>query len=140
MEQDAIAMKEKIFEYVKRKYGAEPDYPFISGRTPIAYPVLRHKDNRKIIALFMDVQGDKLDLEGENRVDILNVKMSDPLLADILIQQAGYFHGYHINRGSWISILLDGTVPFEDICRWIDESYVVTASKQKKQKIRPPKE
>ena len=28
----------------------------------------------------------------------------------------------------------------EEICRWIDESYAVTASKEKKQKIRPPKE
>lgn len=46
----------------------------------------------------------------------------------------------HISRGNWISILLDGTVSFEDICKWIDESYVVTASKQKKQKLRPPKE
>lgn len=133
-------MREKIFEYVKKKYGTEPDYPFISGRTPIAYPVLRHEDNRKIFALFMDVPMDKLGLDGTERVDIINVKMGDPLLADMLSQQTGYFHGYHISRGNWISILLDGTVPFEDICRWIDESYVVTASKQKKQKMRPPKE
>ena len=133
-------MREKIFEYVKKKYGTEPDYPFISGRTPIAYPVLRHEDNRKIFALFMDVSMDKLGLDGTERVDIINVKMGDPLLADVLSQQTGYFHGYHISRGNWISILLDGTVPFEDICRWIDESYVVTASKQKRQKYRPPKE
>ena len=133
-------MREKIFEYVKKKYGTEPDYPFISGRTPIAYPVLRHEDNRKIFALFMDVSMDKLGLDGTERVDIINVKMGDPLLADMLSQQTGYFHGYHISRGNWISILLDGTIPFEDICQWIDESYVVTASKQKKQKMRPPKE
>lgn len=133
-------MRENIFEYVKKKYGAEPDYPFKSGRTPIAYPVLRHEDNRKIFALFMDVSMDKLGLDGTERVDIINVKMGDPLLADMLSQQTGYFHGYHISRGNWISILLDGTVPFEDVCRWIDESYVVTASKQKKQKMRPPKE
>lgn len=133
-------MREEIFKYVKKKYGAEPDYPFKSGRTPIAYPVLRHEDNRKIFALFMDVPMDKLGLDGIERVDIINVKMGDPLLADMLSQQTGYFHGYHISRGNWISILLDGTVPVENICRWIDESYVVTASKQKKQKMRPPKE
>lgn len=131
---------EKIFEYVKKKYGAEPDYPFKSGRTPIAYPVLRHEDNRKIFALFMDAPMDKLGLDGIERIDIINVKMGDPLLADMLSQQTGYFHGYHISRGNWISILLDGTVPFEDICRWIDESYVVTSSKQKKLKMRLPKE
>ncbi len=83
---------------------------------------------------------DKLGLDGTERVDIINVKMGDPLLADMLSQQTGYFHGYHISRGNWISILLDGTVPFEDICRWIDESFLVTASKQKKQKMRQPKE
>ena len=133
-------MRKDIFEYVKKKYNIGPDYPFKSSRTPIAYPVLRHEDNRKIFALFMDVPKSKLGLEGENRVDVVNVKLGDPLLADMLSQQAGYFHGYHISRGSWISILLDGTVPFEDICRWIDESYVVTASNQKKGKLRPPKD
>ncbi len=133
-------MREEIFKYVKKKYGAKPDYPFKSGGTPIAYPVLRHEDNRKIFALFMDVSMDKLGLDGMERVDIINVKMGDPLLADMLSQQTGYFHGYHISRGNWISFLLDGTVPFEDICRWIDESYVVTASKQKRQQYRPPKE
>ncbi|WP_317302612.1 MmcQ/YjbR family DNA-binding protein [Acidaminococcus timonensis] len=133
-------MREKIFEYVKKKYGTEPDYPFRLGRTPITYPVLRHEDNRKIFALFMDVPMDKLGLDGTERVDIINVKIGDPFLADMLSQQTGYYHGYHISRGNWISIRLDGTVPFEDICRWIDESYVVTASKQKRQKMRPPKE
>ncbi len=59
---------------------------------------------------------------------------------DVVTRQDGYFKGYHFNRGNWISILLDGTVPFEDICRWIDESFLVTASKQRKQEYRPPKE
>ena len=51
-----------------------------------------------------------------------------------------FFKGYHISKGNWVSILLDGTVAFDEICNLLDESYVTTASKQKKQKIRPPKE
>ena len=130
-------MREEIFKYVKKKYGTEPDYPLPTAQ---GFPVLRHEDNRKWFAIIMDVPREKLGLEGAERVDVLNVKMGDSMLADILTQQTGYFRGYHISRGNWISILLDGTVPFGDICKWIDESYVVTASKQKKQKIRPPKE
>jgi len=130
-------MREEIFKYAKKKYGIEPDYPLPTAQD---FPVLRHEDNRKWFAIIMDVLREKLGLEGAERVDVLNVKMGDSMLVDILTQQTGYFHGYHISRGNWISILLDGTVPFEDICKWIDESYVVTASKQKKQKIRPPKE
>lgn len=130
-------MREDIFKYVKKKYGVEPDYPLPTAQ---GFPVMRHEDNRKWFAIIMDVPREKLGLVGTERVDVINVKLGDPLLADILSQQPGFFHGYHISRGSWISILLDGTVPFDDICRWIDGSYIVTASKQKRHKIRPPKE
>ena len=88
----------------------------------------------------MDVSREKLGLEGAEQVDIINVKLGDPMLADMLVRQPGYFYGYHISRSSWISILLDGTVSLEEIFQWIDESYAVTASRQKKQKVRPPKE
>ena len=132
-----ISLRNCIFKYAKKKYKSEPEYPWMKF---LNYAVLRHSDNNKWYGLIMDVPRVKLGLEGDSFVDILNVKMSDPLLADMLVQNDGYMRGYHSSRGNWISILLDGTVPFEDICRWIDESYAVTASKQKKQKIRPPKE
>ena len=88
----------------------------------------------------MNVRRNKLGLDGEEKVDILNVKLSDPLLVDMLVRQAGYLRGYHISRGNWVSILLDGTVLFDDICGWLNESFMTTASKQKKQKVRPLKE
>lgn len=50
------------------------------------------------------------------------------------------FRGYHISRGNWISVLLDGTVAYEEISGWLDESYLATASRETKQKLRPPKE
>ena len=78
----------------------------------------------------MDIPKRKLGLDGTEYVDIVNVKLGDPMLADILVRQPGYFYGYHITRSSWISILLDGTVPFAEIFRWIDESYAVTAPKR----------
>ncbi len=129
--------RERIFRYVKKKYGVEPDYPL--PRAPF-FPVLRHADNRKWFALIMDVPGEKLGIEGTERVDVINVKLGDPLLVDLLIHQKGYFRGYHIRGGNWISILLDGTVPFKDICRMIDESFLVTASSNRKQAHRLPKE
>lgn len=129
--------REDVFKYVKKKYGIEEDYPL---PTAPAFPVMRHPDNRKWFAIIMDVPREKLGLDGTERVDVINVKLGDPMLADMLVQQDGYFRGYHISRGNWISIILDGTVLLEEICKWIDESFLVTASKQKKQKYRPPKE
>ncbi len=129
--------RERIFRYVKKKYDIEPDYPL---PTAPSFPVLRHTDNRKWFSLIMDVPKNRLGLQGLERVEILNVKLADPLLVDLLVHQEGYFRGYHIRGGNWVSILLDGTVPFKDICRMIDESFLATASKQKKQAHRPPRE
>lgn len=123
--------------YVKEKYGSEPEHLWASFPD---YVVFRHGDNRKWYAAVMDVPGDRLGLSTGARVDLLNVKMDDPLLPDLLTQQPGILRGYHFSRGSWISIVLDGTVPMEQIRGLIDISFRATASAKTRQKIRPPKQ
>ena len=88
----------------------------------------------------MDIPRENLGLHGEERVDILNVKLADTAYADMLIHQKGYFKGYHISRGNWVSVLLDGTVPMKDVQSLLAESYAVTSKKYRKTKERPPKE
>lgn len=120
-----LTVREKVYGYVKRKYGSEPEY--LWRRFP-DYAIFRHVDNRKWYALIMDVPLKNLGLPGEGRVDILNVKLDDPLLVDVLVQREGYLRGYHISRGNWVSIMLDGSVPMKEIREMIDLSYRVTAS------------
>lgn len=131
------SFRDKLFAYAKKKYQTLPEYLWV--RYP-GYAVLRHNDNQKWFALIMDVPGIKLGIDRRDTVDILNVKTGDPLLADLLVQREGFFRGYHISRGNWISILLDGTIDFEEICRWLDKSYLTTASRETKHKHRAPKE
>ena len=102
------SLRDEIFQYVKKKYNCEVEY--LWERFP-TYAVFRHKDNKKWYGLVMNIPRSRLGLSGEDYVDVLNVKLDDPLLRDLLIQQDGYFPGYHISRGNWISILLDGSVP-----------------------------
>lgn len=131
------SFREQLFAHIRKKYKAVPEYLWMR------YPncvVFRHSDNRKWFALMMDVPERKLGMERGEIADILNVKVNDPLLADLLVRQEGFFRGYHISRGNWISILLDGTVALEEICRWLEESYMATASKETRHKLRPPKE
>lgn len=131
------ALRQAILEYVKDKYKTEPDFPW--KRDPDS-AVLRHEDNRKWYGIIIKVEKSRLGLAGDEVTDILNVKSDDQVFHDVLIQQDGYLPGYHMNKQSWLTILLDGTVPFEEICRMIDASYSTTASVKKKQKIRLPKE
>ena len=130
-------LREDVLRYAKGKYRTEPEY--LWRRFP-HYAVLRHEDNRKWYGLIMDIPRENLGLHGEGRVDILNVKLADTAYADMLIHQKGYFKGYHISRGNWVSVLLDGTVPMKDVQSLLAESYVVTSKKYRKPKERPPKE
>lgn len=42
--------------------------------------------------------------------------------------------GYHQNKEHWNSIILDGTIPDNDVMRMIEESYDLTDDKKKKAK------
>ncbi len=132
-----ISFREELYDYVKKKYKREPEY--LWHRYP-GYAIFRHQDNEKWFGLIMDVPADRLGLPGDEVIDILNVKLNDAFLADCLVQQEGFLRGYHISRGNWVSILLDGTVPYDEVCRWLDDSYLNTASKEERLKMRPPKD
>lgn len=118
-------VKEQLLAYAKKTYKTVPDAPF---RTAPAYLVLRHIDTRKWYALFMDVPREKLGLTGSEYVDILNIKC-DPVLSGSLRMSKGILPAYHMHRDSWITILLDGTVPAKDIFPLLDMSYALTQRK-----------
>lgn len=57
----------------------------------------------------MDVPKNKIGLEGEERIDVLNIKC-DPVMIGSLLMNDGYLPAYHMHKGRWISIILNGTV------------------------------
>ena len=132
-----VSLRDEVLAYIRRTYKGEIEYPWL--RYP-DYGVVRHRDNQKWYALFMDLPREKLGLAGEGTVDVLNVKLADLMTRDFLIGREGFFPGYHIARGNWISVLLDGTVEADEIEHLVDMSYKATASAKTRQAIRPPKE
>lgn len=117
--------RQKIFQWVKRQYGTEPDYPWQDDNA-----VLRHQKNRKWYGLIMSVERHRLGLSGDGEIEILNVKC-DPELIGALRTQPGFLPAYHMNKMQWISILLDGTVPEKEIRNLIDISYGLTVPKKR---------
>ncbi len=136
-ERQEKSLRTAILKYVKEKYNTRPDYPW--KRDPNS-AVLRHEDSRKWYGLIMNIQKSRLGLSDDAATDILNVRTDDTMFHDMMIQREGYLPGYHMNRQLWLTILLDGMVPFEEVCGMIDVSYKATASAKEKQRIRPPKE
>ena len=76
----------------------------------------------------MEVPRDKLGLAGTEKLDIVNVKC-DPILIASLRGEPGIFPAYHMNKTSWITAALEGSVPAETIELLLDVSYELTKPK-----------
>ena len=110
--------REEIYEYVKKQYGTVPGY--LWKESPES-AVLRHP-NGKWYAVLMQVEKSKLGLEGDTKVDIIDVKC-DPDMVGLLTETYGFLPGYHMNKKYWITMLLDGTVSEAKILDFLDMSY-----------------
>lgn len=117
--------RQNILEWVKKQYGTEPDYPWKDENA-----VLRHKNNKKWYGVILKVGSDKLGLPGDEQVYVLNVKC-DPALIGLLRTQPGFFPAYHMNKESWISILLKESKSDDEIKNLIALSYELTETKKK---------
>lgn len=118
--------REEIFEYVKKQYGTIPEYLWSSSPDSA---VLRHH-NGKWYAVIMNVERSKLGLDGDDTVEIIDVKC-DPEMTGMIIQTYGFLPGYHMNKQHWITILLDGIVGESKILDFLDMSYDLIDRMQK---------
>ena len=117
--------REELEAYILNHYSTEPDYPWAD--TPRA-AVFRHAGNRKWFALVMEVTQDKLGLAVTEKLDIVNFKC-DPILISSLRGETGIFPAYHMNKASWITVALDGSVQAKTIELLLDVSYELTKPK-----------
>lgn len=122
----------RLDAYAKEQYGVDPEILPFSHED---YEIYRHADTGKWFAVFIVKERSAFGLDGKGTVEIICVKIADTLYADFLMSQPGFLRGYPSRGWNWVSAVLDGTVPFENICRLLDESYRATQSKDKNLRV-----
>lgn len=108
----------RINEYIYMKYKIEPDFPFTSSKY---HGVYRNFDG-KWFGILMDIPFEKIDKEKDDLIEVINVKIN-PNDKDNLLKIEGIYEAYHMNKKSWISIILDDTLSDDLISELIDNSY-----------------
>lgn len=109
----------ELILYIKEKYHIIPEQPWKKYPEKMAF---KAAETNKWFALIMPVERKKLGLAEDGEVFIVNVK-SDPEFIYMVSQTEGYMPAYHMNKQHWLTVLLDGTVPLNQIFERIDESY-----------------
>ena len=128
--------RQELIDYIFDEYSIEPDYPF--PRDDVSC-VFRHTGNRKWFGIAMAVPYRTIGINRDGNADILNVKC-DPVMMGSLRGKPGFRPAYHMNKDKWITILLDGSAPKEDITALLAMSYSMTAAKERKRKHVPADE
>ena len=117
-------IREQLEDYIEKKYKIREEQLPSNHED---YAVFRQVSG-KWFAVFFVKPYREFGLGGDSLVDVVSFKIRDKELAEDLYRQAGYLRGYPSSGWGWVSALLDGTVPFEDLRRWVDESYEATVN------------
>ena len=116
--------RREVFEWCKECYRVKPDYPWNDWNA-----VLRHQNTKKWFGLMLEVEADKIGMDGDRMIDLLNVKC-DPALIGSLLLKDGFFPAYHMSKDNWVSILLDDRMNDEKIKTLLDMSYELTKNRK----------
>ena len=110
---------------IEEKYQSVPE--FLWQKYP-GYAIFRNKENNKWYAAIMNILKEKLD-EGSYEVEIIDVKLTPEKIQSLLTRK-GFYEAYHMNKKSWITILLDDTISDGEIMSYVEESYELTKKKK----------
>ena len=114
-----------IINYVKAKY--DNDLEFLWKKSPKS-AIWRNQNNRKWYGAVLVISKDKLKIESNEMVEILDLRYQKNDIKNI-IDNYKIFPGYHMNKDNWITIILDGRVELEEIYQLIDNSYQLSLHK-----------
>lgn len=111
----------RLIEYVRRKYGDELEFLW---KKYDDNAIWRCKANQKWYAAVLTVKKSKLGIESDDKAEIIDLRIEPEKMA-ALIDNRIYFPGWHMNKKHWYTVILDGSVAYDELCRRIDESYLI---------------
>lgn len=124
----------RIVDYVFHKYRNSPEFLWKDDDSA----VFREPTSQKWYGIIMQVDYAKLNPFQSGIVEIINVKADYETIQE-LMKEANFYAGYHMNKKSWLTIVLDGQVDDETVCYYIDWSYQSLTKKGEKIKIKSKK-
>lgn len=110
-----------LIGYVREKYGCELEFLWEKFSDNAVW---RRGDTGKWFAAVLTVSRRKLGLNSDEVVEIIDLRLP-PEQMESLVDGKRYFGGWHMNKKHWYTIILDGSVDFEELCRRIDESWIL---------------
>lgn len=121
---DRQAFKSPVTEaltiHVREEYKTELE--FLWEKSP-DFAVCRRQDNKKWYAVIMNLKKDRFGIKSQERLEVVNLRIN-PSQKELIVNNKSIFPAYHMNKKSWISVFLDGSVSTGEVLSMVDESYI----------------
>ena len=114
-----------VIKYIKDKYN--DDLEFLWEKF-VDNGIWRNKKNKKWYAALLTVKATYFDIDSNDIVEVIDLRYEKGKTSDI-IDNKKVFPGYHMNKSSWITIKLDGTMDNLELFKLIDNSYNIINDK-----------
>lgn len=111
---------QELIRYVHEEYGDELE--FLWENFP-RDAIWRHPQTCKWYGLVMAVSRRKLGFDSDEVVEILDVRFAKGEALDFVASNPNIYPGYHMNKNSWITIILDESMTTTQILALVDNSY-----------------
>ena len=115
----------EIIKYIKEKYNDDLEY--LWKKFP-NNAIWRNKTNHKWYGALLVLPENKLGIDSDQIIEIIDLRYQKDKIKEIIDNQK-IFAGYHMNKNSWITIKLDGSMDNKEIFKLIDNSYQLSLEK-----------
>ena len=112
-----FSQSNRITAKIKEKFNAEPE--FLWDKFP-TFGVFRNSENDKWFGIITNIDKSKLVPTKNGEIEIINVKSAD---VPEILKTKGIYPAYHMNKKSWVSVLLDDTLSDEQVFSLIEKSF-----------------
>ena len=118
----------RITREIIKKYGNEPEFLWekFDGSG-----IFRNPDSQKWYAAILDVDGSKIKKGKSGIIEVLDIKLEPEEIQELLLRP-DYYPAYHMNKKSWITIILDNSLSDKRIMELISKSYQLSGPKTSK--------
>jgi len=115
----------RLTEMIYKTYGDVPSFPWDKFD---GYGIFRNPNNQKWYAAVMNIDKSKLDKKLSGEIEVVNIKLNEDKIQHLLPQN-GFYPAYHMNKKSWITIVLDDSIKDEVLFALVEESHAFTTGK-----------
>lgn len=109
----------EVIQYIESKYGDNLEFLWEKFDDNAIW---RNKQNQKWYGVILTISEEKLGIKSDKIVEAIDLRYQKEKIENV-IDNEKIFPGYHMNKKSWITIKLDGSVDTDTIIDLIDNSY-----------------